>query len=150
MSTIPSEFTSQEALQKWLLNFHATSKTLDAKAFSMYFTSDAEMQFSNNPIAQGRDAIEQSFENAFQRLESMTHDIVYFDFVAGPESKIYQAADIRYVVKGDDVEKDVIRIPAFFAGWLKMEDGVLRIKRAEIYLDMSRVIGRMAEKGLLG
>lgn len=147
MSTIPSELTSREALQKWLLNFHATSKSLDARAFSMLFTADAELQYANSPITKGREAIQQSFDAAFKHLDLMTHDIVYFDFVPGPEPKLYQAADIRYVVKGDDLEKDIIQIPGLLSGWLDMEGGMLKFKRCEIYLDASRVFGRMGEKG---
>lgn len=150
MSAIPSEFTSREALQKWLLNFHATSKSLDAQAFSMLFTTNAEVQYANNPVTKGREAIQQGFDTAFKHLDLMTHDIVYFDFVSGPEPKLYQAADIRYVVKGDDLEKDVIRIPGLLSGWLDTEDGMLKLKRCEIYLDASQLFGRMAEKGFFG
>lgn len=151
MVTIPEELTTQVALRKWLLEFHATSKTLDAQAFSMFFTKDAELHFANNPTAHGREAIQQSFAFAFEKLESMTHEIVYFDSVPGSSGqRIYQAADIRYVVKGDDPEKDEIRVPGMMSGLFTIEDGKLKLENCEVYLDMSKVLARMAEKGLLG
>lgn len=65
--------------------------------------------------------------------------------------RIYQAATIRYVVKGDDPAKDVIRIPGFATFSVTLgDDGSLRCYRAETFLDPSPVFQRMAEKGLLG
>lgn len=65
--------------------------------------------------------------------------------------RIYQAATIRYLVKGDDSAKDVIQIPGFATFFVKPGgDGSLRCYRAETFLDPSPVFQRMAEKGLLG
>lgn len=63
--------------------------------------------------------------------------------------RIYQAATIQYLVKGDDIEKDVIRIPGFATFFVKkFEDGKFRCYRAETFLDPSPVFQRIAEKGL--
>lgn len=63
--------------------------------------------------------------------------------------RIYQAAKIQYLVKGDDAQKDIIEIPAFATFYVKYtEDGNLRCYRAETFLDPSAVFERIAEKEL--
>lgn len=65
------------------------------------------------------------------------------------ESKIYQAATIRYLVKGDDPERDVIQIPGFAVFFLRQTDGERpKLFRAETYLNPTEVFARIAEKGL--
>jgi len=148
MSPIDSSLTTRAALEKWLLEFHESTASLDAKyCTERFFTRDVEVQYANNPTAQGIKQAQGFFDSAFNALDSMTHEIVYFDFVA--PNKLYQAAKIQYVVKGDDSVKDVIAIPAMMTTWLVEEEGRLMVKRNEIYLDASAVFGRMHEKGLM-
>lgn len=65
------------------------------------------------------------------------------------DSKIYQAATIRYLVKGDNPERDVIEIPGFAVFFLRHKDGERpKLSRAETYLNPTEVFGRIAEKGL--
>lgn len=150
MSILPEELTSREALTAWLLDFHRTSASLDAHAFATnFFTTDAEVQYANNPVSKGRDAVQRDFGAAFKNLDLMAHDIDYFDFVAGPQPKLYQAAKIRYVVRGDNTERDVIELPGMMVAWLGVEGARLKMKRCEIFLDASKVFGRMIERGLL-
>lgn len=77
----------------------------------------------------------------------MHHDIEYFDFVA--PNRLYQVATIKYVVKGDDPDRNMFTIPAMMSVILVEEDSKLKMKRNEIYLDATAVFGRMHEKGLL-
>lgn len=109
------------------------------------------------------------FKMVFAKLDLMTHEILYFgmgfpsylvrclrqhnltncDLLDVVGSKIYQAARIRYVVKGDDPDHDVIDIPGFAVFFLRKTDGGrLKLYRAETYLNPTEVFSRIAEKGL--
>lgn len=148
MASISPALTTREAIESWLLDFHKSTATLDAKhSVENFFTPDIELQYANNPIITGRESAQAFFDTAFKAMDSMTHDIVYFDFVA--PDKLYQAVTIRYVVKGDTAEKDMISIPAMMTSWLREDKGRLMMKRSEIYLDASQLFGRMAAKGLI-
>lgn len=145
---LPSHLTLRESLQKWLLNFHEASGSLDATHYTnTCFTHDITIRYGNNTVVEGRNNVRAMFEGAFEGLDYMHHEIDYFDFV-GPD-KLYQACTITYLVKGDDKEKDMIAIPAMLTAWLRVEEGELKAYRAEIFLDPSRVFGKMAEKGFL-
>ena len=148
MASISTTLTSREALEAWLLDFHKTTASLNAELTTdTFFTSDAELQYGNFPEVKGRDAVLGMFAPAFNNLDLMHHEIVNFDFV-GPD-KLYQSTTIKYVIKGDDAEKDMITIPAILSAWLKEDEGKPKMQRAEIYLDASQVFARMGEKGLL-
>lgn len=148
MSKINPSLVTREALTEWLLDWHSSTETLDAKlCVGKFFTSDIELRYANNPPAKGRDAALQFFDSAFKALEMMHHDIEYFDFIA--PDRLYQAATIKYVVKGDNLEKDMITIMGLMSIWLVEEDGRLKVKRNDIFLDASQVFARMAEKGLI-
>lgn len=72
----------------------------------------------------------------------MTHHIEYFDFIA-EETKILQAARIVYRVKGDPEDR-VMEIPGFAAFTLgRDEDGVVRLVKAQTWLDPSPVVEGM-------
>jgi len=148
MSSINPSLTSREALESWLLDFHKATATLDAQyCADKFFASDVEIQYANNPVVTGKDNAQAFFDMAFKALDMMTHEIVYFDFIA--PNKLYQAATIKYVVKGDNQAEDMITIPAMMTAWLGEEEGRLVVKRNEIYLDASQLFGRMAAKGLI-
>lgn len=148
MTTLSPSLTSRKALEEWLLDFHKSSATLDAKLCAdKFFTRDVEMCYANNPPVNGKASVEAFFDKAFKALDLMHHDINYFDFV-GPD-KLYQGATIKYLVKGDDPDKDLIVIPAIQVAWLKEEEGKLKMWRSEIYLDACQVFAKMSEKGLL-
>jgi hypothetical protein len=108
------------------------------------------------------------FKVVFAKLDLMTHEVVYFGTVSfllewcwaipmtlwcGVSdvvgSKIYQSATIRYLVKGDDPERDVIEIPGFAVFFLQQKNGERpKLSRAETYLNPTEVFSRIAEKGL--
>ncbi|KIL87135.1 hypothetical protein FAVG1_09689 [Fusarium avenaceum] len=136
----------RQRIESWLLAFHASSKTLDADQWVQdFFTDDITLKFANNPVISGDD-LRPMFKNVFANLDMMTHDIEYFDYVP---PRIYQAATVRYLVKGDDPEKDIIQIPGFSSLSVKKgNDGKLRCYHAEIFLDASPVFQRIAEKAV--
>ncbi|KAF4959254.1 hypothetical protein FSARC_10770 [Fusarium sarcochroum] len=135
----------RKTIEAWLLAFHDASKSLDADAWlDNFFTDNAALQYGNSPVISGL-AVRLMFKNVFSKLDMMTHDVEYFDYVP---PRIYQAATIRYLVKGDDPEKDVIQIPGFATFFVrKGDDGEIRCYRAETFLDPSPVFQRMVEKG---
>lgn len=148
MPEIDPSLTTREALQAWLLSFHEATATLDTQQVGdKFFTDDAVCQYANNPEASGKENVLAFFNAAFNGLDLMTHDIVYFDFVA--PNKLYQAATIRYLVKGDNPDRDMFTVPAMMTAWLEEQDGRLKIRRNEIYLDASALFARMHEKGWL-
>lgn len=135
------------ALRAWLQSWHDTTFTLNARSvIDKFMASDIEWQYANFPVLSGKEAVYESFNAACQNLDYMYHEIKYFDLVG---NHLYQAVTIDYVVKGDNRDTNMITIPAIWSAWLVEEDGGLKVKRSEIYLDASKVFGRMAEKGLL-
>lgn len=145
---IDSSLTTRDALQVWLADWHKTADSLNARLMAdKFLASDIESQYGNFPILNGKEAVQASFNAAFQGLDHMHHEIEYFDFVA--PDHLYQAVTIDYVVKGDDHNTDMITIPAIWSAWLVEEDARLKVKKSKIYLDASKVFARMSEKGLI-
>ncbi|VUC28707.1 unnamed protein product [Clonostachys rosea] len=128
------------------LKFHAASKTLDADYWlDNYFTENASLQYANSPVISGP-SVRQMFKEVFKKLDLMEHEVLYFDVVG---DRIYQAAKIRYLVKGDDPGQGVIEIPGFAVFNVEHGEGEkIRCYKAEIFLDPSPVFKRIAEKGL--
>ena len=124
--------------------FHRSSATLDAEAWCQdFYTDDIELRYANQPVLKGAD-VRNMFGQVFPQLEKMTHDVEYFDYVA---PKIYQAASIRYRVKGDDPATEDIAIPGFATFFVRDDDeGKLKCYRADIFLDPSPVFQRIAER----
>ncbi|KAJ5340745.1 hypothetical protein N7541_009869 [Penicillium brevicompactum] len=124
--------------------FHRASATLDADRWlDEFMTDDVEMQYANSPVIKG-DEVRQMFKTVLGQLDKMTHEIRYFDYVA---PRIYQAATIRYIVKGDNPDTDEITIPGFAVFALReQDDGRVKCYRAETFLDASAVFQRIAEK----
>uniref|UniRef100_A0A8H7KFL2 SnoaL-like domain-containing protein n=1 Tax=Bionectria ochroleuca TaxID=29856 RepID=A0A8H7KFL2_BIOOC len=136
----------REKILAWLHEFHSASKTLDADYWlGNFFTENASLQYANSPVISGP-SVRQMFKEVFKKLDLMTHEVLYFDFVG---DRIYQAAKIRYLVKGDNPDQDVIEVPGFAVCNVEHgEDEKLRCYKAEIFLDPSPVFHRIAEKGL--
>ncbi|KAJ5674554.1 uncharacterized protein N7477_004488 [Penicillium maclennaniae] len=114
------------AVLEWLEAFHRASASLDADRWlDEFMTEDVEMQYANNAVIKGS-------------------EIRYFDYVA---PRIYQAATIRYLVKGDNPVTDEITIPGFAVFSVrKDDDGRVKCYRAETFLEPSAVFQRIAEK----
>jgi len=113
-----------------------------AKWCGDFMTEDVELQYANNPVIKGEE-VRAMFSQAFSQLDLMKHEVVHFDYVA---PKIYQAARIRYRVKGDTPDQN-IDIPGFGVFYLREDaDGSLKCYRSEVYLDPTPVFARIAEK----
>jgi hypothetical protein len=109
-------------------------------------TPDIELQFANNPVLRGRGNVSSMFDSVFSKLDSMTHEVNYYDYVA---PRIYQSARIRYLAKGDDPETQFIEIPGFAVFWVKVDgEGKIKCYRAETYLDPSTLFQRIQDKEL--
>lgn len=148
MSALNPDLVTRQALEGWLLSFHESTARLDAQStIEEFFAEEVELYYANNPPAKGKKTAEGFFDAAFKALDLMHHDIEYFDFVA--PNRLYQVATIKYVVKGDDPDRNMFTIPAMMSVILVEEDSKLKMKRNEIYLDATAVFGRMHEKGLL-
>jgi hypothetical protein len=105
-------------------------------------TDDVEMQYANSPMIKGSE-VRQMLKTVLGQLDQMTHEIRYFDYVA---PRIYQAATIRYRVKGDSLGTDEIIIPGFAVFAVREDDnGRVKCYRAETFLDPSAVFQRIAE-----
>jgi hypothetical protein len=121
---------------------HAGSASLNATAWvSTFMTSDITLQYANNPVLHGSEVLAM-FQTVFPQLDLMEHKVEYFDFVP---PKIYQAASIRYRVRGDYQSREIV-IPGFAVFWVKEDDGQLKMYRAETFLDPSEVFKRIGEK----
>ncbi|KAJ5263314.1 hypothetical protein N7478_010919 [Penicillium angulare] len=145
MSTNPE--LDNATVLKWLEGFHQASASLDAdKWLDEFMTDDIELQYSNEPVIKGS-AVREMFKSTFGLLDMMIHEIEYFDYVA---PRIYQAATIRYLVKGDNPKTDEITIPGFAVFFVR-EDDDERVKcyRAETFLNPTQVFQRIAEKQAL-
>lgn len=106
-------------------------------------TDDVEMQYANNPVIKGSE-VRQMFKTVLGQLDMMVHDIRYFDYVV---PRIYQAATIRYLVKGDSPDTDEITIPGFAVFSIRKDDaGRVKCYRAETFLEPSAVFQRIVEK----
>ncbi|KAJ5491874.1 hypothetical protein LT330_009130 [Penicillium expansum] len=129
---------------EWLQAFHRASATLNTDHWlDEFMTEDVEMQYANNPVIKGSD-VRQMFKTVLGKLDMMIHDIRYFDYVA---PRIYQAATIRYLVKGDNLNTDEITIPGFAVFSVRKDDaGRVKCYRAETFLEPSAVFQRIAEK----
>ncbi|KAJ5997219.1 hypothetical protein N7499_006474 [Penicillium canescens] len=132
------------AVLKWLEAFHRASATLNTDRWlDEFMTDDVEMQYANSPVIKGNE-VRQMFKTVLGQLGMMTHEIRYFDYVA---PRIYQAATIRYLVKGDSLDTDEITIPGFAVFFVRKDDaGRVKCYRAETFLDPSAVFQRIAEK----
>ncbi|KAF1985302.1 hypothetical protein K402DRAFT_394997 [Aulographum hederae CBS 113979] len=134
---------TREDIEKWLLGFHAASKTLDADHWvNNYFTTDCTLQYGNMPIQRGLDSTRKYFAGAFPKFSKMEHEIVYFDYLA---PRIYQKAAIRYIIEGDSEDQE-IEIPGFGMFELKKEMDEIKCCVAEVYLDPSPLAERVKEQ----
>ncbi|KUL87150.1 hypothetical protein ZTR_05577 [Talaromyces verruculosus] len=89
----------------WLTDFHRHMDALDSSlAIPKFYTDDCVLTFAANPAVTGKADIINFFDSQFPHLESMKHTIKHVDVFP---DRIYQEADIRYVVKGDPERKEI-------------------------------------------
>jgi hypothetical protein len=90
----------------WLTDFHKHMDSLDAQvAVPKFFAEDCVLSFGDNPPITGVSNIKDFLNGQYAYLESMRHTIKRVDVVS---DRIYQEADIRYVVKGDPEQKEIL------------------------------------------
>jgi ketosteroid isomerase-like protein len=90
----------------WLKDYHRHTDALDSNlAVPKFYTDDCVMTFAANPAITGKSSIIDFFDSQFPFLESMKHTIKHVDVLP---DRIYQEADIRYVVKGDPERKEIL------------------------------------------
>ncbi|KAK5943412.1 hypothetical protein PMZ80_004419 [Knufia obscura] len=150
MATINPDLTTREALRAWLSEVHGPNGTasLDAKrVVDDTFTDDIEIRYGNNPPITGKPTASAMFEMQYGALDGLTHEIPDFDFIA--PDKLYQPALTRWLVKGDDPEKDWYTVQAMSTFWLREENSKLKVRKAEIVIDVNAVTERMKAKGLI-
>lgn len=150
MTITNSSLTTREALRSWLNEVHGPDGTASLngkRVVEDWFTDDVELRYANYPTITGKDKATGLFETQYNALDGLTHDVPDFDFIA--PNKLYQPATVRWLVKGDDPAKDWIEVQAMSTFWLTEEDSKLKIRRAEIVLDVNEVTERMKSKGLL-
>jgi len=150
MAVINPDLTTKEALRAWLSEVHGPNGTasLDAKlVVDNTFTDDIELRFGNYPAVTGKETVTGFFEMQYKALDGLTHDIPVFDFIA--PDKLYQPATLGWLVKGDDPDKDWIAVQAVSTFWLREEDSKLKVRKAELVLDVNAVTERIKAKGLM-
>lgn len=93
-----------EAIE-WLQEFHKHMDALDSNlAIPKFYTDDCILTFASSPAITGKSNIIDFFDSQFPYLESMKHTIKHVDVL---QDRIYQEADILYVVKGDPERKEI-------------------------------------------
>ncbi|KAI9038830.1 nuclear transport factor 2 family protein [Aspergillus affinis] len=130
----------QTQVLKWLQAYHASGDSMNPHtSVPEFYTEDCEMIFPGKEPIKGHAQIIAFFGQQFQTLASMKHTIGHVDVV---EDRIYQEANIEYVLKGDPEEK-VIKVQglAVFGKGVRDE----RMKFFKVFLDPSPIFKRVGE-----
>ncbi|KAH8433200.1 nuclear transport factor 2 family protein [Aspergillus melleus] len=137
MPTTPEIHT--QTLQ-WLQAYHTSGDAMNPRTFVPQFhTEDCEMIFPGKEPIKGHAQIIAFYEQQFQIIASMKHTIGHFDVV---EDRVYQEADIEYVLKGDPEEK-VIKVQGLAVFGKGVSDE--RMHFFKVYLDPSAIFKRVGE-----
>ncbi|KAK1633332.1 hypothetical protein BDP81DRAFT_434696 [Colletotrichum phormii] len=138
MVTVPT--TQAEALA-WLRNSHNVHDSLQTTDFDKIYSKNAQVKFTNFPVAEGVDSIKQIMDAAFGQLSYMKHVTRQADKV---DNRIWLAVDITYRVKGDPDNED-INIPAAGLVTIVTEgEEAGKIARFDVYLDNTPVREKIA------
>ncbi|KAH8693893.1 hypothetical protein BGW36DRAFT_463524 [Talaromyces proteolyticus] len=118
----------------WLKNFHKHMDALDASiAIPKLFAEDCTVSFAGQPPLTGQAEILDFFNTQFPTLELMQHTIKHVDVLP---DRIYQEANIRYIIKNDPEKKEIdIKGIAIFGK--KPDEDKLRF--FTVYLDPSPI-----------
>lgn len=122
----------------WLTHFHKHMDALDASvAVPTLYTEDCVMRFGDNPPCHGHAELLAFFNNQFPLLESMKHHITHVDVLP---DRIYQEAEIHYVIKNDP-EKKVIVVRGIAVFGKKPDED--RLSFFNVYLDGTQIKERI-------
>ncbi|KAK1706579.1 hypothetical protein BDP67DRAFT_547969 [Colletotrichum lupini] len=138
MVAVPN--TQAEALA-WLRRSHDIHDSLQTTEFDKIYSKDAQVKFTNFPVADGLEAIKQIMDAAFGQLSYMKHVTRQADQV---DNRIWLAVDITYRVKGDPGNED-INIPAAGLVTIVTEgEEAGKIARFDVFLDNTPVREKIA------
>lgn len=123
----------------WLTNFH---KRLDACkdaeiTIPALFTEDSTLRFGDNPPCTGHAELVNFFNSQFPLLESMKHLIKHVDVLP---DRIYQEAEIHYVIKNDPEKKEIVVRGMAVFGKRPDED---RLRFFDVFLDSTQIKERI-------
>ncbi|OKL63761.1 hypothetical protein UA08_00034 [Talaromyces atroroseus] len=123
----------------WLTDFHKHMDSLNAEvAVPKFFAEDCVLSFAENPPITGVANIKDFLSAQYQYLESMHHTIKRVDVVS---DRIYQEADIRYVVKGDPERKEILIKGIALVGKRPKQE---KMNTFTVYLDPTALKERIA------
>lgn len=122
----------------WLTNFHKLMDARDASiAIPALFTEDSTLRFGDNPPCTGHAELLNFFNSQFPLLESMKHFIKHVDVLP---DRIYQEAEIHYVIKDDPEKKEIVVRGMAVFGKKPDED---RLRFFDVFLDSSQIKERI-------
>ncbi|CRG88147.1 Cystinosin homolog [Talaromyces islandicus] len=120
------------------LLFDMYMDAMDASiAIPKLFTEDSTLRFGDNPPCTGHAELLNFFNSQFPLLESMKHIIKHVDVLP---DRIYQEAEIHYVIKNDPEKKDIVVRGMAVFGKKPDED---RLRFFDVYLDSSQIKERI-------
>ncbi|OHE93429.1 hypothetical protein CORC01_11294 [Colletotrichum orchidophilum] len=138
MVTIPN--TQAEALA-WLNYSHEIHDSLRTTDFDKIYSKNAQLKFTNFPIAEGLHAIKQIMNSAFAQLSYMKHVTRQADKV---DNRIWLTVDITYRVKGDPDNEDINIPAAGLVTIVTVGEEAGKIARFDVFLDNTTVREKIA------
>ncbi|PLB48409.1 NTF2-like protein [Aspergillus steynii IBT 23096] len=137
---MPTTTQIQTQTLKWLQAYHASGDSMDPHtSVPKFYAEDCEMLFPGQPPIKGHAQIIAFFERQFQILASMKHTIGHVDVA---EDRVYQEADIEYVLKGDP-EGQVIKVQGMAVFGKGVHDE--RMRFFKVFLDPEAILKRVGE-----
>ncbi|CCF39842.1 hypothetical protein CH063_10567 [Colletotrichum higginsianum] len=137
---MPSVPHTPEEVLAWLRRSHEVHDSLSVAEFHEIYSQDAQVKFANYPVAEGLDAIKQSFIPTFEKLAYMKHLIRQADKV---DDRVWLTVDITYRAKGDPDSEDITIPAAGFATVVTEGEEAGKIKRFEVYIDSAPLLQKM-------
>ena len=147
-STAPSASLfrpSPVKLSAWSHRAYACVDKLDAAGFSACFSSDIWMRFANQPPLTGRDNAHAAFHTFFQRLKSLTHEMLREwrddDTPDGDGTALLLESSVTYITDNGGT----CTVPATTSWRLRVEeDGVERAHWVQICVDLAPLFALLA------
>lgn len=82
----------------WVRNYFKTVDTLDADAIAANFANDGKFRFSNQPPAEGKQAVRDSLAQFFETIQAMHHENTGLWLGDDGNSAVWEA-DVTYTRK---------------------------------------------------
>lgn len=84
--------------EQWIRNYFKTVDTLDADAIAAHFTDDGKFRFSNQPPAEGKQAVRDALAQFFGTIAAMHHENTGLWLSDDGDSAVWEA-DVTYTRK---------------------------------------------------